>query len=116
MIRTILPVLVLASLAACSSPDEMSEAVAINPDGESVEERLAARVGAGSEPVDFKDEETRGEAVRDFNYAWPAQVSAIPELAATLGKMRDRALAEQKAEWESALQEFEGMDCVTCGA
>lgn len=114
MIRILAPLAIFAALAACSSPDEMSEAVAVNPDGESVEDRLARRIGAGGEPVEFKDEEERDGSVRDFNYSWPAQVSAIPELAAQLGRMRDRALAEQKAEWESALEEFAGEDCATC--
>ena len=114
MIRILAPLAILAALPACSSPEEISEAVAVDPDGESVEDRLARRIGAGADAVEFKDDETRGEAVREFKYSWPAQVSAIPELAAQLGRMRDRALAEQKAEWESALEEFAGMDCVTC--
>lgn len=106
----------LALLAACSSPEEMAQETGVA--------KAEARAGSGSAAatasangggaVAFADNAEDGEAVREFAYAWPAQVSAIPALAARLTAERDGALAEQKADWTAALQEFAGGDCIAC--
>ena len=63
--------------------------------------------------VDFEDDDTEGEAVREFAYKWPSAVSATPALAKRLTAEREKALAEQKAEWAEALQTSpEG--CISC--
>ena len=63
--------------------------------------------------VQFEDNDKDGDAVREFAYSWPAEISAIPELAAQLQKERDAALAEQKAEWDRSRAEFPS-DCISC--
>ncbi len=103
----------LPVLIACSSPQEMSEAT-VSASGESVQAQLERRVGAGAAAENFSDEETRGEAKRDFAYSWPAQASAIAPLAAILVEARNAAQAQHKAEWERSIVEFADIDCVTC--
>jgi len=100
-------------LAACSSPQEL-DAQIVEASGESVQATLERRVAASSAPTEFSDQETRGEAERDFDYSWPAQASAIPSLAAVLTERRDEALASQKEEWEQSVAEFAEMNCITC--
>ena len=106
-----------ASLLACSSPDEIAAGVH-DGKGESAAQTLDRRAAAGFDPVAFVDEESNGEAARDFAYSWPRQVSAIAPLAAMLGKARDEELARQKAEWEESVAEFatgdDGYDCIAC--
>lgn len=113
MIRWGLVTGVLAVLLACSSPEEIAAEVS-EAQGESAAETLERRTAAGFAPVAFADEETRGEAARDFAYNWPAQVSAIAPLAAILETTRDGELAKQKAEWEASVAEFGDMGCITC--
>lgn len=103
----------LPILLACSSPEEMGQEIA-TAQGESVEATLKRRVAAGSAPTEFSDNETRGEAERDFAYGWPAQVSAIAPLAEMLESARDDALTAQKTEWEQSVAEFADMGCITC--
>lgn len=106
-----------AALLACSSPEEIAAGVA-DGQGETAAERLDRRVAAGFEPAEFIDEESNGEAARDFAFSWPAQVSAIAPLAAMLGQARDEELAKQKAEWNASVAEFadaeDGYQCITC--
>jgi hypothetical protein len=90
-------------LAACSSPEEMGEGIAA-PQGESVQEALERRVAADAEPVNFVDREEVENGGREFSYAWPAQVSAIPALASELEERRSAALAEQKTFWNETLE------------
>lgn len=66
------------------------------------------------EAVAFTDNADEGGGTREFAYAWPAPVSAIPALAERLGADREAALAEQKSDWATALAEFAGEDCVSC--
>jgi len=103
--KTVFTGIAFATLIACSSPEEI---------GESAHDALSRRVAAGAEQEEFKDQDKRGEAERDFSYAWPAQVSAIPALAAVLSERRDEALTAQKAEWEQSIAEFGEIGCVTC--
>lgn len=74
----------------------------------------AAGMPTAFEAIIFEDNETRGESAREFAYNWPVRVSAIPDLAALFTTVRDQALAEQKAEFEDALREFAGSDCIAC--
>lgn len=107
----------LAVLLACSSPEEIAAGVQ-EAQGETAAERLDRRTAAGFDPVEFTDEESSGEAARDFAYSWPAQVSAIAPLAAMLEASRDAELAKQKSEWEESVAEFataeDGYQCITC--
>lgn len=64
--------------------------------------------------VAFADNAAKGEAKRDFAYNWPAEVSAIPPLVRRFTAERDKLLADQKTEWQSALKEFAGQDCPGC--
>ncbi|MEL7446858.1 MAG: DUF4163 domain-containing protein [Pseudomonadota bacterium] len=105
----------LTIFASCSSPEEVSDAVGVEAETTpAASAELESRVAVDAEPVEFKDEATSDEATRDFNYSWPRQASAIPELAKLLEQRRDAALAEQKSEWQEALEEFAGSDCVAC--
>ncbi len=111
----------LPVLLACSSPQDVAEQV---PDqvgeasGESVTATLERRLAPGSARTEFRDEETRGEASRDFAYGWPAQADEIPAFAAMLTLTRDAALAAQKEEWEQSITEFgpgtPNAGCVSC--
>ncbi|WP_197425889.1 hypothetical protein [Erythrobacter sp. CCH5-A1] len=102
----------LAALAACSSPDEI-----VAKTGTATAEApptLPTPPAPAPGKVAFEDNAKKGEATRDFAYSWPAEVSAIPELAARLTAERDRLLAEQKADWEESLREFADSDCAGC--
>lgn len=64
--------------------------------------------------MEFEDNAEKNGGSREFAYKWPAQVSAIPALAARFTTERETQLAEQKAEWLEAIAEFAGEDCVSC--
>lgn len=64
--------------------------------------------------TNFADNATKGEAVREFAYSWPTKVSAVPALVARFTAERGTLLAEQKGEWDEAVREFTGQDCVAC--
>lgn len=99
-------------LTACSSPAEIAaQTGTASPDAPPAPP--AAPVPAPGK-VAFKDNAMQGETTRDFAYTWPAEVSAIPELAARLTAERDKLLADQKAEWNGALTEFADDDCGAC--
>jgi hypothetical protein len=95
-------------LAACSSPEEIAEVTA----SADAPEPVAAAPSA--KPVAFADNAEQDGGTREFAYKWPAAVSAIPALAERLAAERDKALAEQKADWSAALEEFPGEDCISC--
>jgi len=105
----------LAALAACSSPEEMSAAVgpaagaqagaaqttgSKAPARESAQTALERRLAADAKPFVMDEAEQDGEAQRIFAYSWPRQASAIPGLVSVLATDRDTRLAEQKSEWE----------------
>ena len=94
-------------LAACSSPEEVFE----QADGVSAEKVSEA---AKPEAVTFEDNAEQDGGNRNFSYAWPAEVSAIPALAESFAAERDATLAEQKSDFQGALAEFPGEDCVSC--
>ncbi|OBV10110.1 DUF4163 domain-containing protein [Erythrobacter dokdonensis DSW-74] len=90
--------------AGCSSPEDMAGATA----------SAEAAASTGSEAVAFADNAEKDGGKREFAYAWPAEVSAIPALAESLAAERDTALAGQKSDWDTALAEFAGEDCAGC--
>jgi hypothetical protein len=94
---------------ACSSHEEIAETVGVTTPA-----TPPAPPAAEPGKVAFTDNAKQGEAARDFSYGWPAEVSAIPPLAARFTAERDALLAEQKADWEQSLREFAGEDCVAC--
>ena len=102
--------LVLAAvLAGCSSPEDMAETAGIP-----VPAAPPAPPAADPGKVAFTDNATSGEAKREFAYEWPAAVSAIPQLAQRFTAERDKALAEQKSDWQNTLTEMAGEDCTAC--
>lgn len=99
-------------LAACSSPEAIAEAA--NLDQTAAPAAPAAPPAPVPGTVAFTDNATKGEAGREFSYAWPAEVSAVPALTQRFTAERDKLLAEQKADWDEALREFAGSDCAGC--
>lgn len=112
MVRMAVIVAGAGLLLACSSPEEMGEGIA-GEDGESAQETLERRVAANAEAVEFTDNEEVENGGREFSYAWPAQVSAIPALAAELETRRSAALSEQKTYWDESLESCPA-DSVAC--
>jgi len=114
MMRLVWAATCAGAVLACSSPEDMSEGIA----GDAALQTLERRVAPDAEPSQLVDEESNGEAARDFTYSWPAQVSAIEPLAALLAEARDEAQAKQKAEWDQSVEEFadaeDGYQCITC--
>jgi hypothetical protein len=110
--RTGISALALAVLAACSSPQEIAAKTGTAPS--ETPAAPPAPPAPAPEKVTFEDNAKKGEAMRDFAYSWPAEVSAIPELTARLTADRDKLLAEQKADWDEALREFADGDCTGC--
>lgn len=108
-----------AMLAACSSPEDVADktgvgktTAAASSSDDAAAAAAAAAQAAGA--VAFEDNSSKGQAAREFAYGWPAPVSAVPELVGRFTAERDTLLAEQKAEWDEAVREFAGQDCVSC--
>lgn len=100
----------LLSSAACSSPDEVENEVGVDREATSGQ---AATPSPQAEPVEFVDNTGEGVTERMFSYSWPAEVSAIEPLATSLAAERDKALAEQKEDYQAALAESPE-DCQAC--
>lgn len=97
----------LLSSAACSSQADYAHETGVEGDP-------AAIAGASAaEPLAFTDNVKRDDATREFSYKWPAQVSAQPELVKQLTADRDKTLAQEKSEWETALKDCPP-DAVSC--
>ena len=111
--------LFLISLALSSAACTQSPVV---PEGQGEAPVVSARADpdanadADISAVAFEDNDKVGDAVREFAYSWPAEVSAIPTLAAQLADQRDEALTKQKSDWQEARVNFAGDDCVSCVA
>jgi hypothetical protein len=99
-------------LAACSSPQAMAEGANISQTAAPA--MPAAPPASATEAVAFTDNAKQGEAGREFSYAWPAEVSAVPALTQRLTAEREKLLAEQKADWDESLRAFAGSDCAGC--
>ena len=106
-----------AMLAGCSADktDEASAAQAADARAAAVAAPAGdAPAGAAADAVVFENNDKRGEYVREFAYNWPAEVAAVPALVSRFTAERDAALAEQKQDFEDALREFAGQDCIGC--
>ena len=103
MRRALFLIPLLLSSGACSSASDIEEATG-------VEETQAV---PAAKPVVFANDEMRDGGGREFDYSWPAEVSAIPALAQRLTEERDRILAQEKVEWTDALADMP-LDCASC--
>lgn len=109
--RTALFLIPLAlSSAACSSPAEMAREAGVKGGGRSTP---TATAFAPASPVSVKTSAARDGGSWEFEYGWPAQVSAQPALARILTAERDQALASEKAEWAGTLADAPP-DCTAC--
>ncbi len=123
--RVCTAMLCVGLIAACSSPSEVADNVGMTSDtptppvppqavsGQSASEELERRTAAGFKSANFVDKEARDGGERNFEYSWPAQVSAIPELAQHLQQERATALSEQKREWSEMITDSPE-DCTSC--
>ena len=109
-----------SGLAACSSPEDMGatigvEEVAQTGDAAKTAQETPDRGGAArAQPFEFS--ETEGDektGMREFSYAWPRHVSAIPELKAAFEADYRQQLSTQKKQWAEALADCPG-DFVAC--
>lgn len=101
------------ALAACSSPQEVSDDVGLA--SQSVGAAIAAPQQpeppappapppeAANQAVSFIDNEEENGGTREFSVAWPNQVAAIPALEKILKTQRDSELAQQKRSWAEAV-------------
>ena len=101
-------------LAGCSSPEDVARKTGVAQEGAASAVATAAASAVQAGAVAFEDNAEKDGASREFAYKWPAEASAIPALAERLAAERDRLLGEQKADWDTALAEFKGEDCVSC--
>jgi hypothetical protein len=108
--------LLALATAACSSPEEVAEktGVAQATATANTGTAIAAASTAGGEATNLEDNAEQDGGTREFQYSWPAAVSAIPALRDRFTQERDAALAEQKDEWQSALTDMAGEDCTAC--
>ncbi|WP_133364836.1 PdaC/SigV domain-containing protein [Qipengyuania sediminis] len=102
------PISLLLSSAACSSEADYAEAA-----GLSAASRSTTAARPRPEPVSFTSDDARKDALREFDYKWPAEVSAEPALAAMLATSRDRLLAQEQQEFAAALTDAPA-DCAPC--
>lgn len=100
------------ALSACSSPEQMAEAAGVA--AKATAAATATATGAPAGAVAFEDNADKDGRTREFTYKWPAAVAAVPALVQRFTAERDQLLAEQKAEWDEAVAEFAGQDCVAC--
>lgn len=64
---------------------------------------FSQKVNAGGETGRFQ-----------FEYSWPAQVSAVPSLVARFDAERAAAYAKWRGEWDEAQEDTVMADCVSC--
>ena len=101
-------------LAGCSSPEALAESAGVTTTTTANATASAGTAAAPAKAVTFTDNSGKDDAAREFSYAWPAEVSAVPALVQRFTAERDKLLAEQKTEWAEAVAEFAGQDCVAC--
>lgn len=111
----VLALILGSAFTGCSSPEEMADKVGVAATANASSTSASAAAGSGQGgAVAFADNSGKDDASREFAYAWPAEVSAVPALVARFTDERDTLLAEQKTEWAEAVAEFAGQDCVAC--
>lgn len=91
-----------ASAVAGVDADEGGRAAEATADTTDVE-AFSQKVDAGGDDGRFQ-----------FEYSWPAQVSAIAPLTARLDAEREAAYAQWRSEWDAAQADTEMPDCVPC--
>lgn len=107
------------AVVGCSSPEDKAQGAGVNAQAAATATGTAAASAsaattAAAGAVAFADNAEKDGGSREFSYTWPAQVSAIPALAARFTAERDTLLAEQKTNWDAAIKEFAGEDCASC--
>jgi hypothetical protein len=106
------------ALTACSSPERMAEKTGVTATASASASggasATASASGTTAGATSFEDNASKDGAEREFAYRWPAPVSAIPALAQRFTAERDKVLAEQKADWDTALTELAGENCAAC--
>ena len=120
MIQKSFVLIACAALVACSSRSVMSDDIGragearSESQGETAQGTLDRRLVAEAEPFRFADNQGDGEnALRDFDYSWPRQVSAIPQLAAVFEQDLQTQLTDQKRRWEET-KEYCPEDFISC--
>ena len=101
-------------LAGCSAQAPLEADSAAAPDQAAPAAPPVPPAPGAAGAVSFENNAQRGEYLREFAYNWPAAVSGVPQLVSRFTAERDAALAEQKADFASALREFADQDCVGC--
>ncbi len=100
-----------------------TEAPSKQPSASAVAEADAGKGGpTASATADSADAEGFSQKVNaggddgrfQFEYSWPAQVSAIAPLAARLDAEREAAYAKWRGEWDEAQEDTDMPDCVPC--
>ena len=92
MIKRMVLISAIAALSACSSPEDMND---------TIDQAASAQA---QEYVFTQTQSDEANGLREFEYSWPAQVSAIPALAAIFEEERANQLAQQKTRWQEARQ------------
>ncbi|WP_379922274.1 PdaC/SigV domain-containing protein [Erythrobacter sp. R86502] len=104
-----------AMLAGCAEPEPVPREMQAAQQADTPEPPMPpAPAAPDATKVTFSDNASQGEAKREFGYAWPAEVSAVPLLAKQFTAERDKLLAEQKADWTEAIAEYGNSDCIAC--
>ncbi len=101
MVRWLVAAITAEALLACSSPADIANKVGA-VDAGTVQAAPATTPIIVAGPELFTDNEGTGEGGREFEYSWPAQVSAIPALVRILTAKRDTELRDQKTDWAEA--------------
>lgn len=107
------------AVAGCSSPADVAADVGATEVTVTTSSTItttadAAAVAVSPAATTREDKAEKDGGKREFAYSWPAAVSAIPALVERFSAERDKALTEQKAEWNEALTEFAGQGCISC--
>ena len=108
MRRCLFLIPLLVSSAACSSAEDVVEAVGI----ESASLEGAAQEET-SQAVSIAHDDAEGGGVFDFDYDWPAEVTAEAGLAAQLRGEADELHTAARAEWREMVASAPE-DCASC--
>lgn len=107
----------LLSSAACTSQADYANKTGIRENPAVVASASARTPEEDAEAVSVKQTAEKDGGNWEFEYSWPQAVSAQPELAKQLAAERDKALAQDRAEWEQQVAEMKGQgDCGGCRA
>ena len=105
----------LLSSAACSSQTDYAREAGIEDKPAAIASAAASTPAGSADAVSVKKTAEKDGGTWEFEYAWPAAVSAQPELAKQLAAERDKAVVEERAGWERQVAEMKGQgDCGGC--